>query len=122
MQRAGEILGLAVKRLGKPEAAMAWLEAVWPVVVGKGMAAHTRPIRCANGALEVSAKSKDWLSQIEGMAGEFCNQINRAWGGTLVREVQFRLTQGPRISKELDGEHTPFVRTQAKRSTKPSGR
>jgi predicted nucleic acid-binding Zn ribbon protein len=119
MQRAGEILGLAVRRLEKPEAAMAWLEGAWTAVVGKELAAHTRPIRCTGGVLDIRASSKEWQNQIENMAGEFCNQINRAWGGVLVRGVRFSRARGPYVSKELDGEHTPFVRTQAERMKKP---
>jgi hypothetical protein len=38
--------------------------------------------------------------------------VNKAWGSTLVREVKFVAAKpGPRhISRELDNEHTPFIR------------
>ena len=46
------------------------------------------------------------------MKSEFCAQVNKAWGSTLVREVKFVAAKpGPRhISHELDNEHIPFIR------------
>lgn len=96
----------------RPEAAVAWLSGVWPSVVGKTLAAHTRPVRCHAGCLEIAADDKPWQNQIEQMQREFCAQVNKAWGATLVREVKFVAAKpGPRhISHELDNEHTPFIR------------
>src|ERR1700681_4675023 len=49
VERAGEFLGRVAQRLGKPEAAIAWLGAAWPSIVGSALAAHTRPVRCESG-------------------------------------------------------------------------
>jgi predicted nucleic acid-binding Zn ribbon protein len=112
MQKAGEFLGRVVKRLERPEAALAWLTASWPKVVGKALAAHTRPLRCEGGRLEIAADNRAWQKQIEGMKREFCARINEAWGGILIREVKFVAAKpGPkRASRETDNEHTPFIR------------
>jgi predicted nucleic acid-binding Zn ribbon protein len=112
MDKAGQVLGRALHRLNRPEAALAWLESSWPKIVGKALAARTRPLRCANGCLEISADNKAWRKQLEDMKPEFCARINEAWGGKLIREVKFVAAKpGPRrISHELDNEHTPFVR------------
>jgi len=112
MERAGEFLGKIVRRLGRPEAALAWLTSTWPSIVGKALATHTRPIRCGAGRLEVVIDAKAWLKPLEEMSSRFCTRINKAWGSTLVREVKFSLAKpGPkRIPYELDNEHTPFVR------------
>jgi predicted nucleic acid-binding Zn ribbon protein len=112
MERAGEFLGRVARRLGKPEAALAWLEAAWPSIVGKALAAHTRPLRCEGGCLTIEADGKPWQKQLEGLKREFCGRINQAWGGTLVREVKFVAAKpGPnRVSHEMDNEHTPFIR------------
>jgi len=95
---------------------MVWLMGVWRSVVGEALAAHTRPMKCSGGCLEISADAKAWEKQIEGMKREFCVQVNRAWGGTLVREVKFVATQASRrhVDKEFDNEHTPFVRGNRK--------
>lgn len=112
VDKAGDFLGRAVKRIDRPEAALAWLTASWQKVVGKALAAHTRPLRCENGRLDISADSRAWQKQIEGMKREFCARINEAWGGILIREVKFLAAKpGPkRSSREMDNEHTPFIR------------
>jgi predicted nucleic acid-binding Zn ribbon protein len=125
MQKAGDLLGGAVRKLKRPEATIAWLTSAWPTIVGKMLAAHTRPLRCENGRLEIAADRKDWKSQLEPMTREFCARINQAWGSTLVREVKFVSTPrsafkasdgdgvkpGPkRATRETDNEHLPFIR------------
>ena len=46
------------------------------------------------------------------MKPEFSARVNQAWGGRLVREIKFVAAKpGPkRIPRELDNEHTPFIR------------
>jgi len=111
MERAGKILGGALRRLKKPEAALAWLSAAWPSVVGRALAAHTRPVRCSDGRLEVAADSKVWQKQLESMKSEFCARVNQAWGGELVQEVKFLTKPGPRrLSREADNDYLPFIR------------
>ncbi|HVB57272.1 MAG TPA: DUF721 domain-containing protein [Candidatus Acidoferrales bacterium] len=112
MEKAGEFLGRVVRRLERPEAALAWLTSSWAAVVGKTLAAHTRPVRCESGCLEVSADGKAWRKQLESMKSEFCARVNQAWGGNLVHEIKFVAAKpGPkRVSREMDNEHTPFVR------------
>ncbi len=119
MERAGDFLGTVLRKTKRPEAAMAWLTGVWPSVVGKTLAAHTRPVRCAGACLEISADAKPWENQIEGMKREFCDQVNKAWGSTLVRDVKFVATQASlrHVDKEFDDEHTPFVRGNRKQRT-----
>ncbi len=122
MQKAGELLGGAVRRMKRPEATIAWLASAWPTIVGKMLAAHTRPLRCENGRLEIAADRKDWKSQLEPMTQEFCTRINQAWGGKLVKEVKFVATPRTvskadeakpglkRATRESDNEHLPFIR------------
>ena len=88
------------------------------------LAAHTRPLRCEGGRLEIAADRKDWKSQLEPMTGEFCARINQAWGGKLVNEVKFVATPRSaikaadgaarpglkRATRESDNEHLPFIR------------
>jgi predicted nucleic acid-binding Zn ribbon protein len=123
MYKAGDFLGSAVRRMKRPEATIAWLTSAWPTIVGKMLAAHTRPLRCEGGRLEIAADRKDWKNQLEPMTREFCDRINQAWGSVLVREVKFvatpRITTkaadgakpGPeRATRETDNEHLPFIR------------
>lgn len=111
MERAGNFLGGVLRQMKRPEAAVAWLTGVWPMVVGATVAAHTRPVRCAAGCLEVATDGKAWQIQLETMSVEFRAQVNRNWGGTLVREIRFVPAARPRhISHEFNNDHTPFVR------------
>jgi predicted nucleic acid-binding Zn ribbon protein len=120
MEKAGKILGAAVRQLKRPEAPMAWLEAAWPSIVGNKLAAHAHPVRLIGGILEVAADAKDWQAQLGSMGDAFCERINRAWGASLVHEVKFVQARGPgkRPPKEADNEHTPFVRTRSNRTQK----
>jgi predicted nucleic acid-binding Zn ribbon protein len=120
MERAGEFLGRALRRLEHPEAALAWLVAAWPAIVGKPLAARTRPVRCDGGCLEIATDGKAWQKQLEELQREFCTRINQAWGGNIVRKIRFvangrapnnSASPGPQhLSRELDNEYTPFVR------------
>jgi len=112
MERAGEFLGKVVRKLDRPEASLAWLIGSWATVVGKTLAAHTRPVRYNAGCLEVAADGKGWRKQLESMKSEFRARVNEAWGGNLIREIKFVAAKpGPkRVPRELDNKHTPFVR------------
>ncbi|HKV04539.1 MAG TPA: DUF721 domain-containing protein [Candidatus Acidoferrales bacterium] len=112
MERAGEFLGKTLRRLDRPEAALAWLASRWPAIAGEALAAHTRPLRCHAGCLDLTADGTVWQDQLESMKQQLCGQINHAWGGNLVREVRFvaaRPAQA-RVSFEADNSHIPFVR------------
>jgi predicted nucleic acid-binding Zn ribbon protein len=111
MERAGDFLGGMLRQMKRPEAAVAWLAGVWPTVVGTTIAAHTRPVRCSAGCLEVATDGKPWQMQLETMSGEFCAQVNRNWGGNLIHEIRFVAARPPgHISHEFNNDHTPFVR------------
>jgi predicted nucleic acid-binding Zn ribbon protein len=100
-----------LRKMKRPEAAVALLAGVWPTVVGSTIAAHTRPVRCSGGCLEVATDGKPWQMQLETMSGEFCAQVNRNWGANLIREIRFVAGTPPgHISHEFNNDHTPFVR------------
>lgn len=123
MERAGDLLGRTLRRLKRPEAALSWLSAAWPQIVGSALAAHTRPVSCDQGCLEISADGKAWRKELEDLKPQFCARINQAWGGTLVREIRFGAARAAaasangagnsvpgRLPRELDNDHTPFIR------------
>jgi predicted nucleic acid-binding Zn ribbon protein len=112
MDKAGDFLGRVVRRFDRPEATLAWLSGVWSTIAGQALAAHTQPMRCRSGTLEVAADGKAWQQQIEGMKRELRDRVNRAWGGNLVSDVQFVAQKpGPKhLTLESDNAHTPFIR------------
>lgn len=113
MEHAGEIFGKVMRRLDRPEAALAWISSAWPSIVGASLAMHARPLRCDAGCLVLAADGKAWQQQLESMKLELSRRINRAWGANLVREVKFvAATPSRKLSHEADNNHTPFVRRQ----------
>jgi predicted nucleic acid-binding Zn ribbon protein len=112
MERAGDLLGRIAKRLNRPEASLAWLVSAWPQIVGQALAAHTRPIRCWQGSLEIIADAKPWQDQLEEMKGDLRSRINQGCGGNMVREVKLTAEKpaGPACSHETDNDHLPFIR------------
>jgi hypothetical protein len=130
MQKAGDILRGAMKGLRRPEQPLDWLAAVWPVVMGKHLASHTRPLGCREGVLEVGVDGAAWKAQLEEMAGSLRRQVNRWWGSELVRWVKLvpqpatipagrpgagagGASAKPPVPVELANEHTPFIRKGA---------
>ena len=113
MERAGNFLGGMLRQLKRPEAAVAWLSGVWPSVVGKTLARHTRPVRCHKGCLEVAADGKAWRKQLEEMKSEFCTQVNKAWGSALGSRSEIRRRQArpathlPRAEQRTHSFHPP---------------
>lgn len=127
MEKAGDLLGRVARKMRRPEAPVAWLASCWPQIVGKTIAAHAHPVRCQAGCLEISADGKVWQNQLQDMSRNLRDQINRAWGGSLVRELKFTTAAKPPTSisaasgspgrpprrsvpYELDNDHTPFIR------------
>lgn len=114
MNRAGDFLGNVIRRINHPDATLAWLESAWLSVVGPQLASHTRPLRCVAHRLELSADSSAWQSQLASMESDLRARINRAWGGTLVRELKFvrptARAASPAVPRELDNSHLPFIR------------
>ncbi|HET6200690.1 MAG TPA: DUF721 domain-containing protein [Candidatus Acidoferrales bacterium] len=112
MERAGEFLSAALRRMKDPEAARTWLKATWPKLVGDAMAAHIRPSAYAKGVLRIEADSREWQKQTESMNQEICERVNRSWGSHLVNEIRVEPAQhgGRRLAYEVDNNHIPFVR------------
>ena len=103
---------------------MSWLAGAWPVIVGAKLGERTRPLRFAEGVLDVTVNGKEWRVELEGVASEFAGRVNAAWGGALVKQVRFAAARrtGPRLPRSLDNEHTPFVRTGCSASPRDASR
>jgi predicted nucleic acid-binding Zn ribbon protein len=115
MERAGDFLGVTLRKIKDPAAATAWLAARWPTLVGGTLAAHLRLVDYTKGILRVEADSREWKNQAEAMEQQLRERVNKGWRGTLVRELHIELSrQGGRLPYELDNNHVPFVRKRAK--------
>jgi hypothetical protein len=89
MERAGQSLWSALRRVARPEKPLDILVAVWPLMVGRRLADHTRPIAWSKGRVDVAVDQPEWQSQLESMGKDVRKQVNQWWGSELVREVRF---------------------------------
>ncbi|MBI3483661.1 MAG: DUF721 domain-containing protein [Acidobacteria bacterium] len=89
MERAGQSLWSALRRVARPDKPLDLLVAVWPLMVGRRLAAHTRPVAWVKGRVDVAVDEPEWKSQLESMGKDVRAQVNRWWGSELVREVRF---------------------------------
>lgn len=115
MERAGDFLSIALRRMQDRRAATFWLRAQWPSLIGETLAAHLRLLSCVKSALRLEADSREWKNQAEAMEQQLRERINQAWGEMLVREVHVELAApGGRLPYEIDNNHVPFLRAKPK--------
>jgi hypothetical protein len=64
------------------------LTPLWPWVVGKGIAQHTRPVAFASGTLTLATACSTWAAQLRQMAEEIRTQINSFLGTPIVKKLR----------------------------------
>jgi hypothetical protein len=67
------------------------VQALWPRAVGKTVAAHSRIDALWDGRLSIAVDDQVWLEQLTTMASQIISQVNKVAGGSVVREVRFRV-------------------------------
>jgi hypothetical protein len=76
-----------LRRVARPEQPLDLLKAVWPVMVGTRLAAHTRPLAWSRGRVRIGVDDPEWERQLSSLTEDIRRQINRWWGTGLVQEV-----------------------------------
>ena len=89
MEQAEKSLWSALRQVAKPERPLDLLTVVWPLMVGRRLATHTRPVAWHKGRVDVAVDDPGWQSQLESMSKHVREQVNKWWGAELVREVRF---------------------------------
>jgi len=89
MEHASKTVWAALRRIAKPEKPLDLLVAVWPLMVGTRLAAHTRPVGWNGARLDVGVDDGPWQAQLERLSRPIRAKVNSWWGGNLVREVRF---------------------------------
>jgi predicted nucleic acid-binding Zn ribbon protein len=64
------------------------LVALWPRVVGKGIAQHTRPVAFAAGTLTLATGCPTWATQLRQMGEEIRAAVNNFLGSPIVRKLR----------------------------------
>ena len=93
---AGAIDGLLDTRGWQPQAAMGSVFGRWAEIVGRDLAAHTRPDSFADGELAVIADSTAWATQVRLLASVLVARLNTELGQGAVRRVKVRGPAPPR--------------------------
>ena len=99
-QLFGALLERMVKARGwqKP-AAEATVFGAWERVVGPDVAAHSRPIKLADGELTVEAESTAWATQLRLMAAALLKRIAAEVGHNVVKKLHIHGPAAPSWSK-----------------------
>lgn len=86
----GELLGRMVEQMGWEErVALGTLRRDWAAVVGDQVAAHSEPVRLADGVLTVRAEAGAWATELTLLAASMADKAARhLGGGTAVREAR----------------------------------
>ncbi len=67
------------------------LAALWPSMVGRGIARQCRPASFASGTLTIATSCPTWAVQFRQLGEEIRARINRALGGELVKKLRVRM-------------------------------
>ena len=99
-QPFGAVLARMIKARGwqKP-AAEATVFGAWEKVVGPDIAAHSRPVRLADGELTVEAESTAWATQLRLMAAALLKRIAAEVGHNVVKKLHIHGPSAPSWSR-----------------------
>jgi predicted nucleic acid-binding Zn ribbon protein len=92
-RRAPRHVGLALERLTgelQPPTPLAEIQRAWERAVGPAVASEARPTAERDGVLTVSCASAVWGQELELLAPQLIEQINRHVGGERVRSLRCR--------------------------------
>jgi predicted nucleic acid-binding Zn ribbon protein len=96
--------GLLDTRGWQQQAAMGSVFGRWAEIVGRDLAAHTRPDSFADGELAVMADSTAWATQVRLLAPVLVKRLNTELGDGSVRRVKVR---GPAPPRQRGGWRVP---------------
>jgi predicted nucleic acid-binding Zn ribbon protein len=118
MQRVGDFMGKAIRRLGGRNAPLAWLRGAWGEVVGEGLARHTRPETIEGGVLSLVVRAGARTADLTPLGELLRERINAAWGRELVTEIRFAVEKIVAPSHAADPDYLPWIRKPRRESTK----
>jgi predicted nucleic acid-binding Zn ribbon protein len=73
-----------------PATALARVQAVWGEAAGEVIAAEAQPVSERDGTVTVACRSAVWAHELELMAPELVERVNRAAGTELVGALRVR--------------------------------
>lgn len=111
MERAAQVLNsskLTDKILPDDEIA----RAVWPLAVGKVIAAHTSRMRMVRSTLVVEVADATWQKQLFTLSKQILDRLQQATGNKAISNIEFRVGVPRREPQRADGTRSPlFAKT-----------
>jgi predicted nucleic acid-binding Zn ribbon protein len=83
-----DVLGKALAGLA-PDTALARIQAAWPGVAGKAIAAETAPASEREGTVTVECSGSVWAQELALLAPDLTSRLNAALGTPAVRRLRF---------------------------------
>lgn len=77
------------------------LAPLWPLVAGKPMARHSRPVGFQEGTLMLECDCTAWSAEMSRMADDILAQVNRYLGVPAVRKLKVSYVSGSMIATPL---------------------
>ena len=86
--------------------------AVWPVAVGKAIAAHTGRIKLVRSTLVVEVEDAIWQRQLHQLSAQILDRLRKLTGSDSIQELEFRIAIPRRLPQRVEGNETTLLRTK----------
>lgn len=81
-------------------------QAVWPVAVGKAIAAHTSGVRLVRATLVVEVEDAIWQRQLHGLSLQIVDRLRKITGSDCIQDVEFRIAIPRRRPQRAESPHS----------------
>lgn len=110
MERAARVLNSS-KITDKILAADEIARAVWPLAVGKVIAAHTAHMRMVRTTLIVEVEDATWQKQLFALSRQILERLRKATGSDAIADIEFRVGTPRREPRRADESRSPLFQT-----------
>lgn len=83
--------------------------AVWPLVVGKAIAAHTSRISLVRSTLVVEVEDGVWQKQLHALTSQIVERLQKITGNDNVRDLEFRIAIPRRPAQRAQSSNSSAV-------------
>jgi hypothetical protein len=80
--------------------------AVWPVAVGKSIAAHTSNLRLVRTTLVVDVEDAIWQRQLHALTFQIVDRLRKITGSDAIQDVEFRIAVPRRQPQRAELPHS----------------
>jgi predicted nucleic acid-binding Zn ribbon protein len=80
--------------------------AVWPVAVGKAIAAHTARIKLVRSTLVVEVEDAIWQRQLHQLSAQILDRLRKLTGSDSIQELEFRIAIPRRQPQRVENQRT----------------